>query len=450
MTSAQSLLRLLSGNNPNFLFLVLLLTCGCSIFKPATHKKGGSTNDTVEDDKDKNRSKVDTIDWTIIPELEVPPIEERTATPRSEIKSEYNVVLVAPFDARDFQTTSDRISSRMSRMLEFYAGAKLAWQRNTTGIDINFSVIDSKKDPKFLENFSNDPSLIEADVIIGPYFTDELLAMAKFAKERHKVILSPWNTTSLVEDNPFYMQLRPNLKMHADALTHFIRDHHRGEEILLMCKRDDRDSITLTYFEGANLKYAMGDTSTQFTQMKIDAVSDPALSEQLILMIEEQGLRTFAVPNWSDQPFVISALAKINFAKADHDVTVYGLPQWMSMSKMDYNYYENLNVHVSTESPLKFESDAARKLKRDFFNRFGTLPSPEAYYGQDVMMLVSELLKENGTLITVGLDAENYQGDHRFEFVSIFGEDGEQVSHHENQYIQIVKFEDFQFVPADD
>ena len=449
MTSAQNLLRQSSGNSPILWVFVLLVISSCSIFRPTTNRKDADTTSQPSEDVTKtSENEVDTIRWTKTDESEVPPIVDRSSVPTTEMKSSYNVVLVAPFAARDFQNTTDRLTGRMSRMLEFYAGLKYSWQSSTSGVEVNLTVVDSRKDPDFIEHFSDDPSFIDADVIIGPYFTEELKALAAFASQRQKVLMSPWNTTAIADENPYYIQLRPNLKQHADALTQFIRDQHRGEEVLVMCKNDIRDSITLTYFAQAERKYQSGDTLTRFTEMKIDEISDPELSEEMLLLVDENGLRTFVVPNWSDEPFVISALAKINYAKADNDVTVYGLPQWMAMSKMDFNYYENLNVHVSTESPLKFQSDAAKRLKEAYFEQYGVLPSAEVHYGHDVMLLVTTLLREYGSLITNGLASIDQIGDHRFAFVSIFGADGERINHHENRYIQIVKFEDFRFEPA--
>ena len=450
MTSAPNHQQPLSGSSPFIWIFILILFTGCAIFGPATSKKDAKSNDSsTEEIIEKRSGVVDTIKWTYTPEEDVAPIESRAKEIKSEIKSSYNVVLVAPFAARNFQGASDRFNSRMIRMVEFYAGLKFAWQNYNDGLQINLSVVDSQKDPEFKENFRNNESILNADIIIGPYFSDELEKMADFAKESGKVILSPWNTGIVTDNNPYYIQLRPSLKTHAEALTKYVRSHHQREEVLLICKDDDRDSVTLTYFQHANEKYARGDTFTPFEELKIDDISDPDLSEKLLLMIEEEGLRTFIIPNWSDQPFVIAALAKINFAKADKDVTVFGLPQWMTMSKMDYNYYENLNVHVSSATPLKFDSEAAKSLKQSFFTKYGVLPGEEAYYGLDVMRLVSNLLKESGTLVTKGLGKANVGSSYEFDFISVFGEDGESISHHENRHVQIVKFENFRFVHTD-
>ena len=66
------------------------------------------------------------------------------------------------------------------------------------------------------------------------------------------------------------------------------------------------------------------------------------------------------------------------------------------------------------------------------------------------MNLVAQLLNKSGTLITEGLDDIDKDGNYQFEFVSVFGEDGETINHHENRFVQIVKFEDFRFVAADE
>ena len=116
---------------------------------------------------------------------------------------------------------------------------------------------------------------------------------------------------------------------------------------------------------------------------------------------------------------------------------------------MDYNYYENLNVHISLAAPLEYKTGAAGALKQSYFSRYGELPGDEAYYGMDVMRLVAGLLKSEGTMIVNGLGNWKSDSDYIFDFVAVFGEDGERIDHYENQHVQIVKFQDYRFVAAD-
>ena len=117
---------------------------------------------------------MDTIEWTVVPETEVEPIRDRSAIAGTERKSAYNIALIAPFSAKNFQFTSDRLNARMSRMIEFYGGLKFGWQNYCDGVSINLSVIDSQKDPGFIDNFAELEVVRNADIIIGPYFTDIL------------------------------------------------------------------------------------------------------------------------------------------------------------------------------------------------------------------------------------------------------------------------------------
>ena len=75
---------------------------------------------------------------------------------------------------------------------------------------------------------------------------------------------------------------------------------------------------------------------------------------------------------------------------------------------------------ASSTSPLTNEGRLSEGLKQSFFSRYGTLPGEEAYYGMDVMRLVSQLLSKSGTLITEGLNSIDDQGNYRFDFVAVF------------------------------
>ncbi len=440
----------LSGSNLCLLIaLVILVLPSCAIFGPGTNKKDASPGDQSSDLDREDKIKVDTIEWVLIPDEAVNPIESRNARPKTVYKDSYNVAFIAPFSSANFQVTSDRLNARMIRMIEFYAGLKYGWQHHNQDLTVHLSAIDSQTDNEFAEDITDHPALQEADLIIGPYFTDELRTISNFARSKKKILLSPWNTTEVISENPYYVQLRPSLKAHAEAIVQHIVNKPYGD-VILLCKDDPRDSLTVTYFENAWAKHVLsGGDSGNLIPMKIGDITDPALGDTLTAKIVDQNISTFIIPNWSDEPFVISALAKINFSKADKQVTVFGLPQWMQMTKMDYSYYENLNVHISLARPLKFDNTELRALKQFYFNKYGDVANEDVYYGMEVMRLICTLLKENGTMVTDNLELPMDRFSYKFDFISVFSEDGEQIDHYENRQVQIAKFEDYRFVPAD-
>ena len=448
MTSAQNHQLPLNGNRLVWIWLFLgIVIPACSIFRPAKDTgKAGEVITHREDEKSKDVGvKVDTIVWERIPESEAPPITTRKVVSSSQFKDEYNVVLIAPFESNTFRYESDRLGPRTKRMLQFYAGMKYGVVNNPVGKNIRLRIIDSSVSRNFLDNLDQISELEEADVIIGPYFSENLTSVANYARENEKMLISPWNSGRVTGDNPFFVQLRPSLRSHCESLTSFARKTFDPKEMMLICKNNQVDKTALSYFQDANRKFEQDTAAPKINELIIDDISSDELFEQLKILIEEDSIKAILIPNWQDEPFVISVLSKLNFAKAEHELTVFGLPQWVAMNKMDYDYYENLNVHVSSATPLNFNSQKGKLLKHRFFEDYGEVPESDIYYGVDVIHLIARLLDEYGTYFGEGLEnpiPPDYF--HRFDFIQHFN-DEESIDYFENIHIDILEFENYRF-----
>ncbi|MCB0686004.1 MAG: ABC transporter substrate-binding protein [Saprospiraceae bacterium] len=447
MILVPNLQRLLSGSKHLvFLLVSTLLLGGCGIFGPASKTSNkDEDSDVVSGTPERSPSPVDTIKWKVLTEDQAPPITERATARETEFKDIYNVVLLAPLSARRLQSVSDRPSVRMIRMMEFLIGMQYAVQNCLQDVKVKLEVIDTDEDPDFIKNFMDIPAIIDADIIVGPYFTDRVEAVSQYALEHDQVVVSPWNTVTLQEANPYYIQLRPSLKSHAERIAGFVEENYASNEIMLMTKNDPRDIETLAFFqEGATTL-----DSLRFPQKIVYDIGSSDLTDSLVTYIQEGGYRRFIVPVWSDEPFVIAALSKLNFAKGEEEVTVFGLPQWMEMSRMDYDYFENLHVHLSSTRPVEYRSADAKALRSNFAEQYGDIPGTDTYYGMNVMKWIAQLLKTEGVDITTGLAREILDIDEEFQFVGVFGEDGESIHHYENQKVSIIRFVNYKFEEVD-
>ena len=447
MTSVRNHRRRLNGSNLIGILVMTLLWSSCGIFGPS------SSTQTGEDDT--NRGVVitdevetmDTIVWSKVSEEEAPPIVERARRgAKSEFKSSYNIVLLAPFDASRFQSASDRLSSRTARMIEFYAGMKYAFDRIDLPVNFNLSVIDTEVDPDFKYNFQEDTVIQNADLIIGPYQTSNIQPVAAFAKYEGKMMLSPWNTAEVTVENPFYIQLRPSLSTHADAILAYAKNRFTTDKMRILAKNDARAEMAIRLFQEANKKIEERMDADQIPTIVVDDISNEELGEDLTLQMEVDSFQGVIIPEWADEPFVIAALAKLNFTKAGKDLTVFGLPQWMEMERMDFDYYESLNVHVSSEKPLSFDDADSKALRSYYFNRYGDVPSSDAYYGMNVLQWSTYMLATYGTNFTNGLNQPMEDETHfPFKIGPVFGLDGESINYYENRHISIFEFENYAF-----
>ena len=446
MISVLNHLLPLNGSKIILIISIGLFYAGCGIFKPA-----GKTPERPSDVTSEERVEspvvepIDTIEWVLIPESEITPIRSRRTPMVTKFKDTYNLVLLAPFNAG----AATSFSARTNQLIHFYSGVRYGLTYHTPDIDIKLTVIDTD-DELFSGNLESIPAIRDADVFIGPYFSQDLERFADYAKAKQKILISPWNSETAARENPFFIQLRPSLSVHSEKITEYVLSRFRLNEIKLVCKNSEYDKSVLRYFQRASQNILADDTLHYLPELVIDNISDRNLFGHLRVLIQEQDVKAFIVPNWQDPSFILSFLSKLNFAKADSVLEVYGFPQWIDMERMDYSYYENLNVHVTSSSPMRYSGSLADQFRKDFFSIYGTLPETDAYYGFDVIRLISFLLKHEGTLIINGL-TRALPDDlfNQFEFQGRFGVNGESIDYFENVFVRMYRFNQFRFYPVD-
>jgi predicted dinucleotide-binding enzyme len=325
------------------------LCSSCGVFGPSAKRQGDDQgSDVVKGTPDRPEIIVDTIEWIMVPESESPPITERSDVHLTEYKDLYNIVLLAPFGARQLQSDIDRPSARMVRMIEFLAGLQYGIDFCLRDVNVRLRVIDTEQDPQFESKLDQIDDLKDADIIIGPYFTNQVEAVSQFARQEKKILISPWNTSDLQSANPAYIQLRPSLKSHAKRLTNFAQSIFSKDQIMLLTKNEQRDIEALSFFQDQIDNQSSGDSIRE--KIIVD-IGNSELTDSLAMYIQEQGYRSFIIPEWQDEPFVIAALSKLNFAKYEEHISVLGLPQWMELSRLDYDYCDKLQVHLSSARP---------------------------------------------------------------------------------------------------
>ena len=128
------------------------------------------------------------------------------------------------------------------------------------------------------------------------------------------------------------------------------------------------------------------------------------------------------------------------------------MPRWKNYSKVDFEYYESLNLHLSSDGFVDINSPESKNFKTQYFYKFGELPTDDAYYGYDMMLYFGRMIDKYGTQFQKNIDGEPFEGLHtRFEFLPVGAANIENPDdqYQSNQHVTIIKFKDFYFQKAE-
>ena len=414
--------------------------------------------------------KLDTVKWTDLSEDRYPPIT--TNSPMSGNKPSgggtqpggtsstsgtYNVALMLPFLTQT--SSAGSIDDNAKLAIQFYGGVQLAYDNlRSSGVRLNISVVDSEGASSKVNSLLRSSDLQKSDLIIGPYKRDNVNLVASFSKSNKIPLVVPFTAQmGMVENDPYYIQVNPSLKSHCEAITKHARKRYRTEDVVLVALDNPDEKARLKYFQEANANIEGHRAGSRFVEVLVGDNAGSIQKMNVKPYVREGRTTVFIVPSWSNESFVYSLLRQLMVEKsAGEDIVVYGMPMWMDYEQVDYDFFEKLNVHVSSASYVDLNDEKVRQFRRKFFDTYGTVPTEDAFLGYDVMLYFGTMINKWGKDFSQNLDQQAYDVLHgRFEFDRVVldpsrhKEDLKYFDQLENTFVNILRFKDYHFQPAD-
>ncbi|MFK7810494.1 MAG: ABC transporter substrate-binding protein [Saprospiraceae bacterium] len=491
MTSVLNRLQPLSGNksamrltpfsilrNSFLLLFALCLLSSCDALKkvPRDEKKADEDLGEITGGKVYNPktgkweepttvdAPMDTIAWTEPAEDVAPPItsddvgDGMSGTPGvGKKKTSYNVAVLLPFMTNNFDEFGKSINQKSELAINLYGGMQLAFDElSSDGVKLNVSVHDTQASASKTKSLLENDMLKEADLIIGPIAKDNLKLVSDFAKAEKKPMVAPLSpSVTITKNNPYYLQISPGLKEHCKTITRHALDDYKAEQLVLVVRNKSAETNRLKYFQEAHQEF---EGKSNVEPLKEFIVTDNTVdfSEMDVKPYIQDGKTTvFIIPSWSNESFIYSLMRKISIAKGPNKVVIYGMPQWMKYEQISYDYYENLNLHVSSDTDINPDKEEVKNFKKKFYYKFGSVPMNEAVVGYDLMRYFGNELKRGGTQFQQTIDQNGKDLLHtRINLMPVApkdakSEDYSKVERYENQYVNILEFKDYYFQLAE-
>lgn len=512
MTSVPNHRLPLNGNNPVATLLLALLLIGtssCELFKPISTPDSDRNTPTetaeVEEGEELEpiqsrrvydpatgtyvyvenapTDKMDTISWAALPEEKNPPIVEDGSSPYdpvvspvdpedntlnvvtqtgttetgSRLLSAYNVDFALPFLSDRYLGSEDEVDENSLWALHFYSGAKMALNEMRGGpIGYNVQVQDTRANANRVNELTSSPAFRNAHLVIGPYLKQSVTTMAESARGMEKVLISPYSAaTGVSASNPNYVQVNPTLETHLRSLIKHAYNNQAADRIVLVVGTNPNQLTRLDYIQD-EYKILTGNAEVEpleVLSVDINKQSQTNLNQYLT------GRKTvFIVPIYEDESFVANFLRLLyNETREDlgNNVAVYGLPQWIDFTRINFDYYEGTNVHVSSSVFIDKLDPAVRDFRSSFYDEYGTLPRDEAYVGYDLTRYFLRMAAEHGTRFQFALEENPEDLLHtsfRFEPVAVVPTENTNSSFEqatldrfENKFVNILQFRDYAF-----
>ena len=411
---------------------------------------------------------LDTVAWSEpVEETVTPPISSEATQAGQGLDFEentthlntYNIVLALPFLADRFNEEEQKIDRRSIPALNFYEGAKMAMDvLSGEGVNLDVSVLDTKAKEVTTTQLTNSYDLQNAQLVIGTFRNSTAKVMANFAKNSEITFVSPiFPHQDLSTDNPFFIQLNPSQQTHAEAIMQHAKSKFQPNQIVVFGRNTASERRLMDYYLDAH--YAI-EGSTDADSIKLVVIDDesPSLENtDFEPYMDDINTTAFIIAS-SSQSFVYAMLRNIDLVKEDRSIVVYGQPRWKDFTQISYQYYETMNIHITSEAYLNPDSYEVQTFKEEFYSKYGMPPTTEAFKGYDATLYFGRLLKEFGTGFKFKIDQNPYEGLHtnyniqRIVTTPRTGAEGDALNYYDqlmNKHLNILEFSGYQFRKAD-
>ncbi len=378
---------------------------------------------------------------------------------KPEMRSYYNVAVLLPFMSTGGRSGENETKS--ARSVEFYEGMLIAFDSlRKEGVNLNVSVLDTRDNDTLIQTLFAREDLLKADLIIGGVSSDEVRLISNFANQHQKSYISPLNPRELTtdEDCPYLVQISPSYRTHARAIFKYAETMpiRRPKNFIVIVPQSDTAALRQVQAEYAIYK---NDANARVKEVIATAgFSMAALRAQC-----QSGAVNIIIAPTLKESFVYAMLrelhADINLLKGalQENYVVFGLSQWKYFEMVNFEYFEALRLHVTSEFFADTDLPSTIRFKESYFSRYGMPPRDFGYIGFDVMLYAGRMLKKYGTGFRSYLAQEPYEARHTtFKIQPVYRPrktlDGAGtikadsiINRYENSYIHILKFEQYKF-----
>lgn len=292
-----------------------------------------------------------------------------------------DVVVILPFTSNPGQQIG---SLESNFVLELYQGIALqVASLKESGVAIQLHTFDSKRDLNYLNTLVKDPTVLAADVIVGPIYSDESELISAFAEAQKIPFVHPLsNLSDRFEESQYSYLFRPSLSSMANGISMALRSEGWGANVAIgysSSARDEQFALLLGEIlakEGFRVVKSQkidSKNATTFLQgLGVRRGNRPTV-DQVILLTDDP---TIAQP-------VFSLMESISTK-----VPLVVMDSWLGFNFSNYEMLEFANFYFISNNTPKYNSEAMENFRSLFYEKHLIFPSTNAILGAELVSWV--------------------------------------------------------------
>ena len=315
----------------------------------------------------------------------------------------FNVAMLLPFTQPSSAALSDEGSSGKRRSaftessLEFYEGFLLALDSvKRLGVSVNLTVHDTKKQPVEVGAIARGGALSNADLIVGPFFVDELLPLAHYATDAGLNIVSPsYNGPTAMPPGTIVIN-----QTFREQFESFVNRLDISPDVNYIVLYDAASTYSTVHrFCDSVLQQKFAPTGVALQRYGHVTNRPSGVAQDSIRRHFDLFKNNVVIIPSEDEPFVAEILGNVYgviSSLTGGSSIVYGPARWMRMKNIPSEYLYKTNLHIYSPFFVDYHQPNVRKFVGDYRETFRAEPSQLSFLGYDLGLYFLTALKTYG------------------------------------------------------
>lgn len=328
-----------------------------------------------------------------------------------------------PAGQRSVRPPAPQILPASIPYLEFYEGARLAIDSlKKTGLSVNLFVFDSDRNVDKIRQILNSREFREIDLIVGPFFPEEVAVVSEYALQRMIPLVTPVTTRrDFISANPYLYQVTPSVSAEIEHASLFASDFPGNNFVIVF--RDEPEERQ----NAQRMKDYLFRHFTLKNELNQVVLKEIIHNDSLVINLEQSMSRTgenFVILVTKNQAFISDMLNRLNIFSTQFPLTVIGMYDWQRYVNLDVEYFHNVKLHYSAPFYIDYKKSEVKQFLQSFRKVYKAEPGEYGFMGFDIFYYFLSAMKSFGTDFRTCLpylQVNLTQGDFLFRKISEYG-----------------------------
>lgn len=292
----------------------------------------------------------------------------------------YNVGILLPFYLNDPNHSSNKLGEAM---LDYYEGVLLALEDlKARGFNAKVFVYDTQKDGKVVEQILMKPELQTMHLIIGPLYDNEIEPVEKFCSVYNIPLVLPLRQYNKKSKADFpVLNTVPVDSFRYRYMGEFLAKRFKNHKFVMVNDKAKESYLLRKHLtSGFNAAGGKG-----MKEVETGALNWPEISVVDTLFV--------LIPSYKEMT-MRSVLGSIRKMKR---VKVLGMEEWMDFAVLDYNLWEECNVHFLTTYQALSADTISHPIRQGYREKFGGEPGRYTCMAYDQTLFFIDALSAFGS-----------------------------------------------------